>query len=344
MKPTAPPTFSDVPVRLHELVHGYRTTCVIVAALELGLIEALRAAPVAEAHLAKRLDAHEASLKRFLRALSSLDVIEYRPEGVALTTSGRLLLEGDAAMRERAILARDEYLHAWLRLSHSVKTGDPAFDHVFGMSAWEHRRRNPELNECMNRTMADDHSRARGAIAEAYDFSNCRLVIDVGGGHGALLAEILGRHPRSKGLLFDQPHVVAGATNLLGQAGVLERCEIVGGSFFDRVPSGGDLYLLQRVLHDWSDPHCKAILHNCRAAMEPGTTLLVIENLIPDRDEPSANLVMVDLHMMAMLGGRERTSGEYRSLLEASGFELVRSLSARGNAEILVAMPVAMPP
>jgi hypothetical protein len=223
-------------------------------------------------------------------------------------------------------------------------TGDAAFDTVFGMSAWEHRERHPELNECMNRTMADDHSRARGAIAEAYDFSTCRVIVDVGGGHGGLLAEILARYPQPRGLLFDQPHVISGAPSLLARAGVVERCEIVGGSFFDRVPAGGDLYLLQRVLHDWSDRHCQSVLRNCRAAMRGGSTLLVIENLLPDHGPPPANLVMLDLHMMAMLGGKERTHGEYRALLESNGFELVRSLSARGSTEILVAVPAAMPP
>jgi len=333
------PTFSDVPNRLHDLLHGYRATCVIVAALELGLVEALREGPVDEAPLAERLGAHEPSLRRFVRALSILGLTEHHEKGVTLTASGRLLLEGDAAMRERAILARDEYLPAWLNLSHAVMSGETAFDRVFGMSAWEHRKRNPELNECMNRTMADDHTRARGSIPEAYDFSACRLVVDVGGGHGALLADILSWFPQPSGLLFDQPHVVSGAPGLLAEAGVLQRCNIVGGSFFEHVPAGGDVYLLQRVLHDWSDERCTAILRNCRAAMGAGSVLLVIENLVPDRIVPSDHLVMLDLHMMAMLGGKERTQGEFRSLLESTGFELVRSLTTRGPTEILVAAP-----
>jgi hypothetical protein len=324
--------------RVHDLLHGYRTTCLVVAAIELGLVEALRAAPLGEADLAERLGAHEASLRRFLRALSSLGLVENHAQGVALTAAGRLLLEGDSAMRERGILVRDEYLPAWLNLSHTVRTGETAFGHVFGMSAWEHRRRHPALNECMNRTMADDQRSAQGSISEAYDFSRHRTIVDVGGGHGALLADILARFPQPGGVLFDQPHVVSGAPRLLADACVLQRCEIVGGSFFERVPAGGDAYLLQRVLHDWSDEQCEAILRKCRAAMGGASELLVIEKVVPEGLAP-ADLVMLDMHMMAMLGGRERTRAEYEALLASSGFEFVRSLHTRAGTEILVATP-----
>jgi len=327
--------------RLLDLLHGYRATCLIVTALELGLFDQLQAAPVDDAILAIRLGAHGPSLRRLLRGLELLGLVEQSSSGVALTPTGQLLIDADAGLRERALLVGSEYLPAWRDLRHAVMTGEPAFDQVFGVSAWEYRRRHPELNEALNRTMADDQRRSSGSIPDAYDFSACRLVVDVGGGQGNLLAEILARYPRPAGLLLDQPHVVAGAAAVLSAAGVEQRCRVVGGSFFESVPAGGDAYVLQHVLHDWSDERCGAILRHCRAAMGASGVLLVVENLVPADADPTAHLVMLDLHMMVMLGGRERTRREYRSLLHAAGFDLTRSIGTRAGTEILVAAPMA---
>jgi hypothetical protein len=224
-----------------------------------------------------------------------------------------------------------------------VITGKPAFEHVFGASAWEHRKQSPELNDCLNRTMADDQMRTRGSIPAAYDFSASGLVVDVGGGQGALLAEILAQYPQPTGLVFDQPHVVAGAPDVLAAAGVQKRCRVVSGSFFESIPSGGDTYILQHVLHNWTDERGETILRNCRSAMEAGSVLLVIENIMPEEAEdaePAEHLVMLDLHMMVMLGGRERTRSEYQSLLRSAGFDLLRSVGTRARTEILVATPM----
>jgi hypothetical protein len=253
---------------------------------------------------------------------------------------GQFLQDADAGVRERVILVGEEYLPAWQNLRHSVMTGETAFEHVFGVDAWEHRRRRAELSECLNRTMADDQTRTGRSIPAAYDFSTSRLVVDVGGGQGALIAEILAEYPQPTGLVFDQPHVVAGASGVLAAAGVQKRCQVVGGSFFESVPRGGDTYILQHVLHNWTDERCEAILRNCRAAMDAASVLLVVENIMPDDSDPTEHLVMLDLHMMVMLGGRERTRSEYRSLLRSTGLDLVRSVSTRAKTEILVAMPM----
>ena len=338
------PASSNGRARLLDLLHGYRATCLIVTALELGVFDQLQAAPLDDEILSARLGAHGPSLRRLLRGLELLGLVEQHAAGVALTATGRLLIDADAGLRERALLVGSEYVPAWLDLRHAVMTGEPAFDHVFGMSAWEYRRRRPELNEALNRTMADDQRRGRGSIADAYDFSACRLVVDVGGGQGNLLAEILARYPRPAGVLFDQPHVVAGAAAALSAAGVQHRCRVVGGSFFESVPGGGDAYLLQHVLHDWSDERCAVILRNCRAAMGATGVLLVVENLVPADADPTAHLVMLDLHMMVMLGGRERTRREYRSLLHSAGFDLARSIGTRAGTEILVATPTGASP
>lgn len=325
--------------RLLDLLHGYRATCIVVTALKLGLVDELRAAPMKEELLASKLGAHLPSLQRYLRALKVIGLIDLQAAGICLTSMGRLLLEGDAGVRERAMLIGEEYLPAWQDLRYSVMTGETAFEHVFGMSAWEHRQQRPELNECLNLTMADDHLRTGHSISAAYDFSASRLVVDVGGGQGPLIAEILTRCPHTAGLVFDQPHVVEGAAGVLSAAGVQDRCQIIGGSFFESVPVGGDTYVLQHVLHDWNDERCELILRNCRAAMSTASTLLVVEKIMPDDADPAERLVMLDLHMMAMLGGRERTRGEYRAMLRRAELELVRSVSTRAQTEILVAMP-----
>jgi orsellinic acid C2-O-methyltransferase len=270
-------------------------------------------------------------------------LVEHHAAGICLTSMGRLLLEGDAGVRERAMLVGEEYLPAWQDLRYSVITGKPAFENGFGITAWEHRRQHPELNECMNRTMADDHRRSGHSISAAYDFSECRLVVDVGGGQGALIAEILMHCPHTDGLVFDQPHVVEGAGGILSAAGVQDRCRVVAGSFFESVPAGGDTYILQHILHDWNDERCEAVLRNCRAAMSAASSLLVIENIMPDDADPVERLVMLDLHMMVMLGGRERTRSEFRAMLRRAGLELVRSVSARAQTEILVATPSGAP-
>ena len=322
---------------LVDMLQGYRATCIIVAALKLGLIDEMRAGPANAELLSIRLGTHLPSLRRFLRALEVLGLLQQRQGAFGLTPMGRLLVDADESVRARAMLVGEEYLSVWQDLRYTILTGEPAFEHVFGMSAWEHRKQRPELNASLNRTMIDDQVSSGGAVPAAFDFSDRRLVVDVGGGEGALVAEILAQWPQTTGLVFDQPHVVEGAPRLLSAAGVQDRCQVVGGSFFESVPAGGDAYILQHVLHNWDDLRCQRILSNCRASMAAAAVLLIVENIVPDDAVPSEHLVMLDLHMMTMLGGRERTRGEYRSLLQSAGFEVRRSVTTRSNAGILVA-------
>jgi O-methyltransferase domain/Dimerisation domain len=324
--------------RLLHLLHGFRASCVIATAVELGLVDQLAAGPVPAEELAKRLDAHESSLRRFLRALEALDVVAPVAKGVGLTPMGRLLLEPEAGMRERAVLIGEEYMPAWIKLGEAVRTGKPAFPAVFGVNVWEHRKTHPEVDASFNRAMGGQEARGRSSLLAAYDFSGCRTIVDVGGGNGALMAEILRRYPEATGVVFDQPHLVEQARSVLASEGVLDRCRVAGGSFLDSVPVGGDVYILRCILHDWNDRDCATILRHCRNAMGPSSVLLVVENTMPEGSRPSVPLAMLDLHMMVMLGGQERTSEEYRSLLRSEGLEIRRSLPGhRPGAEILVA-------
>jgi O-methyltransferase domain len=223
-----------------------------------------------------------------------------------------------------AFVGRPYYWQSWGALLHTVRTGENAFRHVNGVGPWEYRAGDPEEAAIFDRAMADLARRSQQALLAAYDFGRFGTVVDVGGGSGALLIEVLRAHPRVRGVLFDLPHVVEAARAAIAAAGVKARCQAMAGSFFEAVPAGGDAYVLRAVLHDWQDPEASAILERCRAAMRPGTTLLVIErDLGPPNAEPEAKLS--DLNMLVAPGGRERTIDEYAALLDAAGLRFTGS-------------------
>jgi hypothetical protein len=182
-----------------------------------------------------------------------------------------------------------------------------------------------------------DHSFAEAA-ASAYEFSRVASVVDVGGNQGTLLAAILRKHPAVRGVLFDLPHVVSTAKDRLAAAGVEHRCTITGGDFFTAVPPGGDVYILSYVLHDWDDERCVAIMNHCRSAMSDGGKLLIVEAVLPEGDEPFFGK-WVDLHMLVMASGRERTLDEYRKLLQAGGFNFTRTIPLAVGSSIVEATP-----
>jgi hypothetical protein len=319
--------------RLTAMINGYHQTCVIVAASHLGVFKHLASGPVAEEILAKRVCADPPSLHRLLRALKALSLVDGDGE-VELTGMGRLLVPDGCGLAEMSILVGAEYLRSWADLPFSVETGLPSFKRIFGMTAWEHRKRHPELGEAFNRMTSGHAHNELKTITNAYDFSVHRHVVDVGGGSGYLLNAILERYPSLRATLFDLPQVVEAPVV------VEDRCAVVGGSFFDRVPAGGDLYILKHILHDWDDDASAAILRRVREAIAPGGTLLVIESILPNRDfdDPAVRpIVMLDLHMMTVLGGRERGLSEYERLLTTTGFEL--STFAAGLPCVLCARP-----
>jgi hypothetical protein len=317
------------------MINGYQRTCVIVAALQIGLFERLGRSSAPASELARELGADERSFERLVRALRVLALVELEGGALKLTSAGRLLLKDGfgAGLRAWALLVGEEYLPAWTNLRHSVKTGEPAFEKVFGTSAWNHRKEHPELNECFNVVTSGVQLRTISALLAAYDFATLGCLVDVGGGHGNLVAGVLIARPNARGIVFDLPHVVEGAPAALDRAGVRDRCEIVGGSFLESVPRRGDVYVLKHILHNWDDASSVTILRNCRAAMGPSAKVLVLENALPEQDVRGADaLVMLDVHMMAVLGGRERTVSEYRALFEAAGLRFTRCIETREGA------------
>ena len=223
-----------------------------------------------------------------------------------------------------------------------VQSGQPAFDRAFGMSNFAYWAHNPAAGAIHDAAFVQMAQTSTAPLLAAYDYSGFATIVDVGGSAGALLAAILAAYPRARGILFDLPHVVAGAAPILDAAGVTARCTTVGGSFFEVVPLGGDTYILKYILHDWDDERASAILQRCRAAMEPGATLLLIEHVLPDLLEagPAAEwAARLDLEMLVLTpGGRERTEGEFHALLGDAGFALRRRVPTAAALQILEAV------
>ncbi len=220
---------------------------------------------------------------------------------------------------------------------HTIKTGETAFDHIYGKGHFDYLAENKEASTTFNMFMTQSSGRTRSPLG-SYSFEGKGLIVDVGGGQGALLAHILRSNPHLNGLLYDLPQGVAEARKYLLAQGVLDRCRIVTGSFFDSVPQGGDVYFMSRILHDWPDEKAATILANCRKAISDKGTLLIRDAVIPEGDTPSRGK-QLDLTMLYMLGGMERTEKEWRSLLHRSKFELNEIIRTGQPFDLIEATP-----
>jgi hypothetical protein len=323
---------------MERMTNGYWSTQIVYVAAKLGIADLLEEGPRGLEALAQATQTHAPSLHRLLRALAGLGVFVENQDGTYETTAlGRCLVSGSpGALRARAILNGEDWYTGWGGLLHSVRTGETAFDHLYGMHWFEHMAAKPAVAAVFNEAMGSATQGAARAVAAAYDFSGCGAIVDVGGGTGAFLAEILKANPGARGVLFDRPHILAAAGSTLAAADVADRCDVVGGDFFAEVPAGGDAYILSWIIHDWDDERCVALLRNCRRAMGDGARLLVLEQVIPPGNEPSLSK-LYDLHMLALSGGRERREDEYRALLAASDFDLVRVIPTEVPRSIIEA-------
>jgi hypothetical protein len=244
-----------------------------------------------------------------------------------------------ASVRPFALLEGDPY---WWRskgeLLHCVQTGQPAPQHLYGTDEWEYLRQHPETAAVFNDAMTAMTQEETPAILDAYDFSPIHRLVDVGGGHGALLAALLRTYPGMHGILFDQPDVVSHALPLLQANGVSNRCETIGGDLFGEMPDCSDGYLLKLILHDWDDEHAAQILANLRRSMSRTARLLLVEHVIVPGNDPQPGKGL-DLAMLAYVGGRERTAAEWEDLLQATGFTLTRIVPTQAALSILEAAP-----
>jgi hypothetical protein len=221
-----------------------------------------------------------------------------------------------------------------------VKTGETAFNRVFGMGRWEYLAAHPDAAETFNRMAASNTDGRATPILEAYDFSAATTVVDLGGGRGVLMAAILTKHPDVKGVLTDLPAVVDDAKAFIATQGLGARCEVVGNDLFASVPQGGDIYVMKSVLHGLNDEQAVAVLKNCRAAMTASAKLLVIEAVLPPHGSPSPLITMLDVHRMVMTGSQERSQEELRTFLETASFTLHRVIKTGTQDNIFEALPV----
>jgi hypothetical protein len=319
---------TDLPSRaaLTRMITAYRISQAIHAAAKLGVADRLKDGSKPSDELAAEMGVHAPSLYRLLRALASVGLFEEDDRGRFRLTPLGAYLRSDVPDSARAFaIALNEpwFRRAWEDLPHAIETGERAFDRVHGMGFWDYLARHPEAGAVFDAAMSDDSGIRAHAVIAAYDFVGVRTVVDVGGGQGRLLAAVLGAHRHLRGVLFDRPDVIAGAHDVLGQAGVSDRCEVVAGDFFDSVPGGADAYILSRIVHDWDDESAIAILRRCRHAMALGKKVLLIEQVIAPGNDPDP-AKFTDLNMLLLFAGRERTAAEFRSLLQAAGFTMGR--------------------
>jgi hypothetical protein len=330
----------QAPVTLLRMMTGYWIAKALNVAAELGVADLLRDGPRTVDELAAGCAAHPPTLYRVLRALASVGVFtEAEGRNFALTPLADLLRSDfPGSMRALARMYGSEQYRAWGDLLDSVRTGEPAFERAFGTSYFEYLAHSPQAGAVFNEAMTGYTTRVADAVVAAYDFAGIDTVVDVGGGHGLLLATILRAHQTVRGVLLDLPHVVSGAQPLLESAGVADRCETVGQDFFSSVSEGADLYMLAQILHDWDDERCRVILGNCRRVMKAEGKLVVVEQVLGPPNEASFGK-WLDLHMLVLLSGHERTEEEYRALLGAAGFEIARVIATSSGASIVEAIP-----
>ena len=322
--------------RLQQLLDGFLATQLVYVAAKLGLADLLDGGPRTAEELAAATGARADALYRALRALASLGVFEeVAGRRFALTPLAGLLRAGRPdSMRAQALVQGEQGYRVGVELMYSVMTGAPAFERVYGMARFEHLARHPEAGAVFDQAMSESSRRSASAVVGAYDFPTAGTVVDVGGGQGVLIAAVLRARPGLRGVLFDQPHVLAGAEPVLAEAGVADRCARDAGDFFASAPPGGDRYLLRHILHDWDDERATSILRGCARAMAPGGKVLVIEGVIEAGNEPSL-AKFLDLRMLLMLGGRERTAEEFGHLFDAAGLRLTHVIPAGAGSSII---------
>jgi hypothetical protein len=313
------------PAQLRQLLAGFQLSQAISVAATLGIPDLLKDGTQTSDELASATESHPDALYRLLRALAAAGVL-HEEEGRRFTLSelGQPLRSDapDSLHGWAVFVGRPYYREAWSHLLHSIRTGENAFRHVHGVDVWTYRAEHPQESAIFDRAMEALTRNVVASVLEAYDFARFGTVVDVGGGNGALLAALLEAHPAMRGIVFDQPHVVAAAETVLAGRGVADRCEIVGGSFFESVPGGGDAYLLKAIVHDWEDDEAIAILKVVRRGASPGAAVLVLESELGPRNE-ALLAKLSDLNMLAVPRGRERSEHEYAALFEAAGLEYV---------------------
>jgi len=324
------------------MANGYCQAKALQVAAELGVADLIAETPKTADQLAQTVRANSDALYRLLRALASLGIFKEDRDGRFENTplSEPLRTGVPGSVRDYVInFSHDVFFSAWAMFMDVVRTGKPSFGKVNGYDQWEYFRRHPDVGERFNKQISARTAQVASALVEAYDFSRFETLIDVGGGVGAVVAAVLNKFPNLHGCLYDQASVIEGAKSFLDAKGVLSRCDLISGDFFQSVPKGLDAYLMKSILHDWQDEQALKILKQCRVAMEKHATLLIIDAVITRDNAPHPGK-WKDLTMLVCYGSRERTEEEFRNLLCQSGFELKRVIPLPLPDALIEAVPV----
>jgi SAM-dependent methyltransferase len=323
------------------MLTGYWTSASIVAAAELGVADLLRDGPKTAAELAGPTGTHAPSLYRLLRALASVGIFVEDGQGRFAQTPLSEMLRSDVpgSQKALAIMMGTEHFRTWGDLMYSLRTGRNAFEHIYGRPVFQYLAQHPTAARNFDEAMVGVHGVETAAMLDVYDFNRFGVVVDVGGGNGSLLTVLLQRCPTVRGVLFDRPDVAEAAKPQVEKTGLANRCAVVPGDFFQTVPPGGDVYLMRHIIHEWNDEQSLTILRNCRKVTPPGGRLLLIECVILPGNEPHFGKFL-DLNMLVIPGGKERTEAEYRDLYAQAGFRLERIYPTRADVSVIEGVPV----
>ena len=331
----APPAHAQ----LVQMAMAHWVSHVVYAAAKFGLADHLAGGPRDAESLAGLTGTHAPSLYRLMRTLASLGILAEDESGrFALTSLGEAMKTGAPGSARATILtvASEPWVHGFAQLPYSLQTGKSGYEKLFGMPIFDWLAQRPEEASLFSETMVGIHGGEPPAVSAAYDFSGIGTIVDVGGATGDLLTTILEHYPAARGILYDLPHVVRDAPALIASRGLADRVRIEAGSFFDKVPGGGDAYLLSHVIQDWSEEQCLTILGHCRQAMHPESRLLIIEMVLPAGNTPHPGK-MLDMMMLVGPGGQERTEPEYAALLAKAGLKLTRVVPTASPVSIVEA-------
>ncbi len=331
---------ADPTQQVLQVAFGYIASSSLNVAVELGIAERLAGGPRPVAKLAEEVSVNEDALHRTLRLLASLGVFSEGPARTFSNTpaSEALRAGGESSVRDLVRWICDPlHLKAYAELMHSVKSGEPCFDRVFGKPIFDYLPTDPRESEVFNDAMTSFSGMVMTAVLEAYDFSGIGTLIDIAGGHGEVLCSILERNPGMKGVLTDLEHVLAGADDVIRRHGVEDRLRREPVDFFKSVPSGGDAYIMKHIIHDWDDDRSRLILTNIREAMgdDPGKVLL-LEMVLAPGNEPHLGK-LADIEMLALPGGRERSEDEFRALFDSAGFKMTRIVETQSPVCVIEA-------
>lgn len=331
-QPEAPPP----PAQLLQMMMGMWVSQIVATTARLGIAEAIARGVTTSDALAREAEADPSTLARLLRAAATVGLIaETSPNTFALTPLGDCL-RGDAPGSLKDLIIAECAPGHWLpwgRLYDAVKSGQSLAADILGGPVWDYYAKNADEGQCFARGMGNLSAMVAQDVARLYDASPFKTIVDIGGSQGVLLRGLLAQNDAARGVVFDLPEVIDGARSAFASS---DRIELQAGNFFESIPAGGDLYVLKSILHDWPDERCAAILRNVHTTSKPGAKLLVVEMLLPDHPQPSP-VTFMDMNMLVMLNGRERTAAEFTKLLGDAGFNVTRVIPTGGMFSLIEA-------